>query len=355
MKRATIRQVAARAGVSPMTVSHAINGRKQAMSAQTYERVLEAVREMNYVPVRTAAQNRHVATNTIGLVPYYRNPSRSIVDSLTFQGICDSASQHGYDLFIMLRGEAEWMANREEVRFLDRRSDGFIFISPGIGEWQPALRALIEHKIPTVVCYRRDVPPEVPWVDPDNEAIINLAVDCLLRQGHSRLVYLSGPKSTVSDNELLSNLSGERASYDNTTRIRHFQERLRALGKKKPEKNVFHISSPYWRMSTQEVESIFEMGATGVICGDVFALQLWDKVEAMGKKVPDDLSIVSIDNQIEAAHRGLTAIGFSYDDLGRAAVQAWMDLYAGGEATDCCKIVPVQLVERASVAAPRSL
>lgn len=351
--RATIRQVAERAKVSPMTVSHALNGRKHAMGADTYERVLQVVREMNYVPVRTAAQNRHVETNTIALVPYYRNPGRSIVDSATFEGLCDQASQHGYDLFIMLRGEAEWMANREELRFLDRRSDGFIFVSPGIGEWKTALQTLVENKIPSVVCYRRDVPTGIPWVDPDNEGIIDLAMNCLLEHGHSKMVYLSGPKSTATDNELLSNLSGDRASFDNTARIDHFQKRLRQEGEAHPEKFVMHITGADWKLSAQDVETMFSNGITGVICGDVFALQLCDRVEAMGKTIPADLSVVSIDNGIEAAYRGLTGIGFGFDAVGRAAVKAWIELVAGGEASQCCKIVPAQLVERVSVAAPR--
>ena len=337
-----------------MTVSHVLNGRKSAMGAQTYERVLEAVRELNYVPVRTAAQNRHVETNTLALVPYYRNPSRSIVDSATFEGLCDSASQHGYDLFIMLRGEAEWMANREELRFLDKRSDGFIFISPGIGEWQTALQTLIEHKIPAVVCYRRDVPAGIPWVDPDNMGIIDMAVNHLVKQGHSRIVYMSGPSSAASDSELLPNLSGIRANYDNVARIGYFQERMQELGHSEPEQFVHHISSIDWKLTEEDIQRIFDMGVTGVICGDLFALQLCDAIEAKGGTVPETLSIVSIDNGVEAAHRGLTGIGFGFDEVGRAAVKAWIEFYGGAEAADCCKIVPAQLVERNSVGVPRA-
>ncbi len=351
--RSTIRQVAERAQVSRMTVSRVLQGRKEQVSEDTYARVLSVMQEMNYIPVRPVMQNRHIQTNTIGLVPYHRNPSRNLLDSLTFEGLCDGASGHGYDLFIMLRGESEWMANREELRFLDRRSDGFIFISPGVHEWQTALETLVQHKIPAIVCYRRDVPEGVAWVDPDNKRIVQLAVRHLLTHGHTRLAYLSGPKTSPSGNGLLANLSGPRVNYDDEVRIRAFHEGLRAAHL--PEALVLCPGDSDWTLTRTEVQSLLDSGATGVICAnDHLALQLWDHLNAMGLSVPDDLSIVGVDNQHHATNRGLSSIGFGYDEVGRHAVQAWIELRGGAPANTCCKVVPVHLVERASVGPPPS-
>ena len=58
--RSSIRQVAERAGVSAMTVSNVLRNRATKTSEQTRQRVLLAVHELDYVPVRAAAQNRHV-------------------------------------------------------------------------------------------------------------------------------------------------------------------------------------------------------------------------------------------------------------------------------------------------------
>lgn len=57
MARASIRQVAEVAGVSTMTVSRVLHGQG---GSQHEERVLAAVRELDYVPVRSAVQNRHM-------------------------------------------------------------------------------------------------------------------------------------------------------------------------------------------------------------------------------------------------------------------------------------------------------
>ena len=66
----------------------------------------------------------------------------------------------------------------------------------------------------------------------------------------------------------------------------------------------------------------------------------------------NDLSLVGVDNQLLGAHRGLSSIGFGYDEVGRLAVQAWLELRAGAAAADCCRIVPIFLAERASVGPP---
>ena len=42
----------------------------------------------------------------------------------------------------------------------------------------------------------------------------------------------------------------------------------------------------------------------------------------MGLNVPDDLSIVGVDNQHCDAHCGLSRVGFGYDEVGRCALQA---------------------------------
>jgi DNA-binding LacI/PurR family transcriptional regulator len=350
--RASNQMVAQRAGVSAMTVSRVVQGRRDLVKPDTYERVLAAMEELNYVPVRLTMQNRHVPTNTIGLVPTYRAPTRSLIDSFTYAGICDRAAAHGFDIFTMLRPEAEWMANRSEMRFLDRRSDGFIFISPGCGEWTRALESLVEHEIPAVVCYRRDVPEGVAWVDPDNEAIIQLAVECLTRRGHSKIAYFATPNPGAADRDLLADLSGERAMFDDVARRRCFTRTMRDAGHE--EYCECFVEAARWPLDVSVAQALFESGATGVVVGnDALAMQLWDVATAMGLRVPGELSIVSIDDHPGADYRGLTSVAFGYDEVGRLAVETWVKLNQGTAATDCCRVVPVHLVERASVREPR--
>lgn len=352
MIRASIRQVAERAQVSRMTVTRVLQGRKDLVNERTYNRVLEVMHDLEYVPVRPAMQNRHIKTNVIGMVPHYRNPSRSVLDTRTFEGLCDQAARNSYDLFVMLRGEAEWMVNREELRFLDRRTDGFIFISPGLGEWHNALAALVRHEIPVVVCYRREVPPGVAWVDPDNEAIIDLAVDYLVQRGHTQIGYCSGPMAGADDEDLLANLSGNRVHSDNACRTQRFLRRMAALGCAEPAKQIVRIPTN-WQFKKEDIQKLFTAGITALISSDVLALQVSDLLAEMGKSVPEDLSIINIGDETGAVRHQFTGVEFGYDAVGRTAIQAWLERQDGRPASECSRIVPVKLVERASVGPPR--
>jgi DNA-binding LacI/PurR family transcriptional regulator len=341
--RATIRQVAERANVSRMTVSRVVRGRRHQVNEETYQRVLDAMRELNYIPVRPAMQNHHIETHCIGMVPYYRNPSRNQIDSQTFAGLCDGAGRNGYDLFILLRAEAEWLGDREDLRFLDRRCDGYIFVSPGADEWQAGLESLAANDVPAVVCYRREVPEGVAWVDPDNEGIIQAAVGCLRGHGHTHLAYMGGPPNCGDNEQCLANLPGPRVNVDDRERLRHFL----LLAGESPF--VSHLTDGEWQLKPREADELLGSGATGIVCvNDYVALQVWQAAEERGLKVPGDISIVGVDNQPEAAHRGLTSVGFGYENVGRLAVQAWLELQAGAEAEACSRVAPVYFTERSS-------
>jgi LacI family transcriptional regulator len=352
--RPSIRQVAEKAGVSTVTVSNVLRGVPSRASEETRQRVLEAARSLEYIAVPPPVfQNRNARTNTIGVVPMHRVLAGCSLDSVTIEGLCTGVALGGHDLLIVLRGEAEWLANRQEMQFLDRRCDGFIFISPGVGEWETALELLVQHGIPTVVCYRRTVPEGVAWVDPDNEAIMRLALEHLTARGHSRIVYFTGPQPSLQGKERLANLSGARSSYDAVNRQAHFTQIMRELGHHEFSEQIMWLQDPDWRLTPEESLHLIEIGATAVITGDIMAVPLWAHVEAAGLRIPQDLSIISIDGQIPAAQRGLTSVGFDYDEVGRQAVQAWFQLQAGNPAEACCKVIPARLVERASVAPPR--
>jgi LacI family transcriptional regulator len=354
--RSTIRQVAARAKVSPMTVSHALNGRKQSMGAETYERVLEAVRELNYVPVRTAAQNRHVETRAIGVVPFHANLSHTPLDNFTNGGIYEGARKHGYDILVMLRDDSEWMVNRQGARFLDRRSDGFIFVSSGAGEWDGALAILAENNIPTVVCYRRDVPAEIAWVDPDNEAIVAQLMDCFQRHGHRRIAYLGNPSIVpllaASDPNWLISTSGVHPNYDDVQRRAAFETAI-ASNPHWEHHIVFTGATSHWELSPDAVPTLLQEGITAVICtSDFIAMKLLDALSAAGVRVPEDISVAGVDDLPEAAARGLTSVAFGYSEVGRLAVEAWTELRQGKAPEQCSKVVSTTLIERSSVGAP---
>src|SRR5690606_16655538 len=89
------------------------------------------------------------------------------------------------------RVRPEWMVNQEELQFLDRRSDGFIFIAP-VNRYQ-TLEVLVKHKLPVVACFTDDVPEDVPTVMLDNADAMRQAINHLIAKGHQRILYLTSP------------------------------------------------------------------------------------------------------------------------------------------------------------------
>jgi len=334
-----------------MTVSRVLRGHDDLVHAETRERVIAAMKELDYVPVRNSSQNRHIETHAIGLVPYYVYGKHDL-DVITYQGVVPAAYRHGYDLLVMLRDEAAWMANRREVRFLDRRSDGFIFVSPGAGEWRDTLSKLVDNAIATVVCYSRDVPDGIAWVDPDNDAIVQLAVDRLLAQGHRNIGYLTGPTTVTSDHARLV-LSGGDRTYDDIARTKAFAQIAERLASDGIVASIFRCTDPGWRLKPDVVRDLQGSGVTGVLCvNDLIALGLMQIARQAGVSVPRDLSIIGVDNASQSEVLGLTTVQFGYDEVGRLAVEAWIQLRNGLPAKDACRVVPAMLIERTTVQEP---
>lgn len=335
--RATIRRVAEEAGVSAVTVSNVLRGIDSRASAETRERVLDAAQRLNYLPVSPpTSQNREAHTRIVTLVPEHPDLTHYELDLLTYEGIIEGARKHGYDVLTLVRTEHDRVLEREETRFLDRRSDGFIFAVSTQGQWDRALDMVAKHRIPSVVCYRRDAPQGVAWVDVDNEAVMQQAVAHLAGRGHKRIAYLAGPPDNFHESE----------------RQRAWVEAMWKHGLEPRQKFVVQGAGPRFIEDSAAIASVAGLGVTAVACfNDTLALSLWDALEAQGLRVPGDISLIGVDNRPEAAARGLTSIAHSFREVGRLAMDAWVELRNGGEAAACSKLAPVELVSRASVRA----
>lgn len=346
--RSSIRQVAERAGVSAMTVSNVLRNRATKTSEQTRQRVLLAVHELDYVPVRAAAQNRHVTTHAIGVV--FIQAMEGAVGYPTFFGMCRRARQLNHDLTIFLRSEPDWVKPGTEASFLDRRCDGFIFVGDNRRE---ITETLIRHRVPVVECFSVNPPLGAARVLCDNAEGIRLAVRHLAAQGHARIAHLAG--------------KGD--SSEAVERREGFRGAVRELGL--PETAGWIVQADTWGdlwgfgpgdagdLTRPPVEAVLklvaEQGVTAVVCAnDLFALALWRMAEERGLRVPEDLSITGVDDIIEGKLRGLTSVAQPFDQIGHAAVDAIIAILGGAPAADVSRVLPVKLVERASVAAPRA-
>ena len=330
-----MKQVAERAGVSQVTVTNVLRGRHGKTSPATRERVLRSVRELGYVPVaQPSFQGRHVETNIIGVVFDQLDivGSTGSTGSLLYEGLREGALKHGYDLLMLLRSKPDWAPDREEVQYLDRRSDGFIFIAPL--RRQKVLSALVEHEIPVVACGSIDVPAGVARVVSDNADEMRQAVAHLREHGHERIIHIAGPKW----------------NSDERQRAEAFSPAMREAGLHEFADAIVGLDDD-WMSYEDALRAIQDLRATAVICcSDGYALNLWKVAQRHGLVVPRDLSIVGINDTPGSGEAGLTSVNLDLPSLGLAAIESWFRLRQGASAEEASQTLPVRLVSRNSVA-----
>src|SRR5215203_278604 len=133
-QRATIKDVARDAGVSPQTVSRVLNKRPD-VAAETRQRIEEAIRRLNYHPSTIARSLFQKQSHTLGLViPNFQ----ALPPYFTLKGIASQAEREGYRLLL-----EELIGSDTDVRAVlnnlqARQVDGILWNVPEIGnnrEW----------------------------------------------------------------------------------------------------------------------------------------------------------------------------------------------------------------------------
>lgn len=188
MARATIDNVAQRAGVSIKTVSRVVNGEPNVRPA-TREKVEQAIAALEYRPnpsARSLAGNR---TYVLGL--FYDNPSAHYVMDIQ-QGVLASCARAGYDLLIHpCRYEARETVAEIAGLMRQHRMDGAI-LTPPLADALPVVEAIIDAGIPCVRIAPGDHPSLCPFVETNDQDAAFAMTSRLLALGHSRIGFISG-------------------------------------------------------------------------------------------------------------------------------------------------------------------
>jgi DNA-binding LacI/PurR family transcriptional regulator len=197
---ATLKEVAAYAGVSYQTVSKVINQKVQ-VSKETEARIWEAVSALGYRPNYTARSLRTQRSFTIGYSwpPSPANQANPILDQF-LQTMFITAEAQGYYLLCFPYHEdyKKHLATYEDLMNTGR-VDGFILSSVEYDD--PRVMLLLERKFPFVSFGRSNPELSFSWIDVDGGEGIRQAVEHILQQGHRRIAALCWPElSRVGNN-----------------------------------------------------------------------------------------------------------------------------------------------------------
>ena len=198
MKKVTIDTVAKKVGVSAATVSYALSGKKK-ISSEVREKILEAVKELDYRPDITA---RNLASNKTWTVGLYASSTQNIREDYFFNnilaGILDVLHEKKYQLMLYADYNESDGANPDFS--LTQPIDGVLIMNPRINDVY--IEHVKERNIPYVVIGTPEKDAgETYFVDSDITAGYYAAVTYLISKGHKKIILMNGLAEYIqSDN-----------------------------------------------------------------------------------------------------------------------------------------------------------
>jgi len=337
---ASIREVAAHAGVSVGTVSNVLN-RPDIVAEPTRSRVRAAIEQLGFIRNESARQLRAGRSRTIGLVvldvanPFFTDVAR---------GVEDEASESG--LAVILCNSDDQQA--KETHYLDlleeHRVQG-ILITP-VSDNDERLARLQRRGTPVVLVDSRSPTRGQCSVSVDDVLGGELAVAHLLGEGHTRIAFVGGPLS-------IPQVADRRDGA------------LRALDRAGASADDLHmIVTPALNVTAgqQAGAALAELPAarrpTAVFCAnDLLALGVLQEMTAQRIRVPDSIALIGYDDIYFAAAAAvpLSSVRQPRQLLGRTAAQLLLDEALGDGAHQHRQVVfePELVVRQSSHARPR--
>lgn len=305
LKRTTIREVARAAGVSTQTVSRVINDRPD-VAPETRQRVLEVIAHLGFQPSALARSLIQQRSRTIGLVTAglkFAGPS------YTLSGITEQAEQMGYALLLKELLDVDSIDVGPILRdIVARQVDGIIWAAPEVGVNRNWLADLLPTLPVPMVFLTMHAVPGVTVVATDNYLGGRLATEHLISCGRRRIGHISGPL----------------VWWEACQRAAGWQDALGAAGLAATDarraEGDWSSASGEWafhRLVAQfpEMDAVF-------VANDQMALSVLLAASRLGRRVPDDLSVVGFDAIPESAYftPPLTTVRQEPRALGRTAV-----------------------------------
>jgi LacI family transcriptional regulator len=336
----TLRDVAAKAGVSPSTVSLVLNGLDEgrirpALSAH----VREVADALGYFPDLLARGLRTRKTHTIGLLSD-QVASVPFANSM-LRGAQRVAQDEGF-LLLLIDTDGDPAQEQAAARSLVQRNvDALIYASA----WHRAVDLpAVPDRIPLIVLDGLPAAPDtnVDWVVPDERGGAETAVRHLIAAGHSRIGYCGVDEDIPAAHERFQGYLDALSTADLP-----FDPRLVV--------NASNSTTAAARPVAAELLSSADR-PTAVFCfGDQLAFGFYQAAQRLGLHIPSDLSIVGFDNQhyvADALDPGLTTVQLPHRAMGEWAARRAIDLMDGDTGPRSRHRQECVLVQRDSVGAP---
>ncbi|MBM7097539.1 LacI family DNA-binding transcriptional regulator [Bacillus sp. H-16] len=336
---ATIKDIAKMAGVSVTTVSRALNGYSD-VNPKTRDRIKKVAEQLNYSPNALARSLVMSKSHTIGLLVSELNRSGA-KDMFTYEVMCginDAASDENYDLILFSTNPVKQEQKSYSQLCRERQVEGVIM--QGIKTDDPYLDEVIESNIPCVLVDVELEGDNVGYVSTDNVFGAQMAMRHLINLGHENIAMMNGHNQA-------------RVSQ---RRLEGYVKALEEAGL--PVYDHYVAEGDYLepKAETEAVKLLTDHPEiTAIFCAsDLMALGVLRAAERLGRKVPEELSVVGYDDIMLAqyAHPPLTTVAQDKYQIGYESARLLTAMLQ--QKTKKRKVIlDNQLIVRGSTAPPK--
>lgn len=339
----TIQDVARRAGVGAATVSRVLSGNGYVKS-ETRERIQQAIEELHYTPNEMARNLFYQKSGIVAvIVPELAHPFVAELVSAMEAALCKA----GYQTMVC----NTFYEKNYEQRYLDmlkrRMVDGIIFAahtSLDVSQYQNL-------DLP-IIGFDRILGPDIPCVSADHETGGRLAAEALLECGCKNVLQFVGADHAGGQQTLRP---GDWVLTPADQRHMVFQQMMEEHGVRCRcvfEHNLFLSAERARRIAERAFRDDPE--ADGVFGADLFAMACLHYALEHGKRVPQDLKIVSYDgtNATQFMTPSLTTVCQPFQALAEVSVRLILQLIQGEPVEEKRLTLPVTLRRGQSTAMP---
>jgi len=326
---ASVKDVSRLAGVSASTVSRVIRGSTPVEESKRL-RVLEAVERLNYRPNLIARGLRNRSGKLIGLmVPEIMNETFAAFIS----HVEEACVKRGFTMILGNTHEDPAIEEKVVNNLVGMNVDGIII--SGVSDASAVMGILKASRVPVVGIDRALEDEQADRVLAGNREAGEMAASYFWHMGHRSLVCISGPES-----------------------IRLSRERLEGFAAFFAQRGieVNHISGEKfdYESGIECVRRVLERGIdfTGIWAeNDMFAIGAMRELQRQGRRVPEDISIIGMDDikTAQMVQPALTTVRQPYREISETAVAFLLERIEKPGAAARRVVIAPELVIRDSV------
>jgi len=327
----SIKEVAAKAGVSFQTASKVLNGGNVRVSEETAARIMAVAERLGYRPNTVARSLVQRSTATIGLI------AGDITDAALSQfTLAAERTARRNSQAVLVGSLAEGGEDGAAVArmLIERRVDGIIAAAPQLEE-DPEVADLLRRYVPAVSLHH--VPGGgVPLIGSNHRAASRTATEHLIRLGHTSIGTVTGP---FRRHVVRSRLHG-------------YEDALRAAGIEPGEDLTVESDwTPGGAAAATRLLLQRDPAMTAIfVHSDTMAIGVLSALSGAGRRVPHDVAVVGCDDMPFAAYLipPLTSLRVPFAETGEQAVGLLLRSIAGEPPPEEPVRLPVELIVRAS-------